>query len=145
MNDFRPSFEREAGQVTLQGPPASAAGEALLTPVPGLDLAFDRVDGHLCRAVVDVAETGRSVVVDEEAAALLSRLFGQEAPGVSNRSLPERSPAWRVSPRPGPPVRYQQSRPGGRQRPPNSLSAADCGERPASRPILRRPPREYPS
>jgi hypothetical protein len=82
MNDFRPSFEREAGQVTLQGPPASAAGEALLTPVPGLDLAFDRVDGHLCRAVVDVAETGRSVVVDEEAAALLSRLFGQEAPGV---------------------------------------------------------------
>ena len=55
MNDLRPSFEREAGQVTLQGLPASAAGEALLTPVPGLDLAFDRVDGHLCRAVVDVA------------------------------------------------------------------------------------------
>lgn len=82
MNDLRPSFAREAGQVTLPGLPASAAGEALLTPVPGLDLAFDRVDGHLCRAVVDVTEAGGSAAIDERAAALLSRLFGQEAPEV---------------------------------------------------------------
>ena len=32
MNDLRPSFEREAGQVTLDGLPGGAAGEALLTP-----------------------------------------------------------------------------------------------------------------
>jgi hypothetical protein len=82
MNDLTPSFERETGQVTLDGPPAGAAGEAFLTPVPGLDLAFDRVDGRLCRAVVDLAGAGGSVAVGEQTAAMLIRLFGQEAPGV---------------------------------------------------------------
>jgi hypothetical protein len=82
MNDLTPSFERETGQVTLDGLPAGAAGEAFLTPVPGLDLAFDRVDGRLCRAVVGVAGAGGSVAVGEHTAAMLIRLFGQEAPGV---------------------------------------------------------------
>ena len=86
MNDLTPSFERETGQVTLEGLPAGAAGEAFLTPAPGVDLAFDRVDGRLCRAVVDVAGAGAgavgSVAVGEQAAAMLIRLFGQEALGV---------------------------------------------------------------
>jgi hypothetical protein len=82
VNDLTPSFERETGQVTLEGLPAGAAGEAFLTPVPGLDLAFDRVDGRLCRAVVDVAGAGGSVAVGEQTAAMLIRLFGQEARGV---------------------------------------------------------------
>lgn len=82
MNDLTPSFERETGQVTLEGLPAGAAGEACLTPVPGLDLAFDRVDGRLCRAVVDVAGAVGSVAVGEQTAAMLIRLFGQETLGV---------------------------------------------------------------
>jgi hypothetical protein len=82
VNDLTPSFERETGQVTLEGLPAGAGGEAFLTPVPGLDLAFDRVDGRLCRAVVDVAGAGESVAVGEQTAAMLIRLFGKEALGV---------------------------------------------------------------
>ena len=79
MNDLTPDFERETGQVTLEGLPAGPAGEAFLTPVPGLDLAFDRMDGRLCRAVIDVAESGGPAAVGEQAAALLIRLFGPEA------------------------------------------------------------------
>ena len=55
MNNLTPIFERETGQVILEGPPAGVAGEAPLVPVPGLELAFDRIDGRLCRAVVDAA------------------------------------------------------------------------------------------
>ena len=51
MNNLTPVFERETGQVILEGPPAGVAGEAPLIPVPGLELAFDRADGRLCRAV----------------------------------------------------------------------------------------------
>jgi hypothetical protein len=78
-----PSFERETGQVILEGLAAGAAGEAPLIPVPGLDLAFDRADGHLCRAVVD-AETAETDG-GQEIAAMLTRLFGAQAPdAVSN-------------------------------------------------------------
>ena len=52
------SFERETGQVIFEGIPAGVAGEAPLIPVPGLDLAFDRADGRLCRVVADTAGTG---------------------------------------------------------------------------------------
>jgi len=76
-----PSFERETGQVILEGLPSGAAGEAPLIPVPGLDLAFDCADGHLCRVVVDAAATGESAG-SGQAAALLTELFGAEAPGV---------------------------------------------------------------
>ncbi len=77
-----PSFERETGQVIFEGLPVGAAGEAPLIPVPGLDLAFDRADGRLCRMVVDVAGTDDSVAVGEQVAAMLIRLFGAEAPSV---------------------------------------------------------------
>ena len=76
-----PSFERETGQVILEGLPSGAAGEAPLIPVPGLDLAFDCADGHLCRVVVDAAATGESAG-GAPAAAMLTELFGAEAPGV---------------------------------------------------------------
>jgi hypothetical protein len=77
-----PSFERETGQVILESFPAGMAGEAPLIPVPGLDLAFDRIDGRLCRVVVDTAGTDGSIAVGEQVAAMLFRLFGAEAPSV---------------------------------------------------------------
>jgi hypothetical protein len=103
--NLTPSFERETGQVILEGLPAGVAGEAPLVPVPGLDLAFDRADGHLCRAVVDAAGTDGTVAVGEQVAAILTRLFGAEAsslvsstaaepPGASGR-------ARALSPEPG--------------------------------------------
>jgi hypothetical protein len=84
MNDLTPSVERETGQVILEGLPAGVAGEASLIPVPGLDLAFDRADGRLCRGVVETSGTGGSISVGgqvgEQAAAMLSQLFGAHAP-----------------------------------------------------------------
>ena len=79
--NLTPSFERETGQVILEGLPAGVAGEASLIPVPGLDLAFDRADGRLCRVVVDATGTDGSIAVGEQVAAMLIRLFGAQAPG----------------------------------------------------------------
>lgn len=110
MNDLTPSFERETGQVTLEGPPAGPAGEAFLTPAPGLALAFDRVDGGLRRAVVDVAAADvaaadGSVAVGERAAAMLVRLFGRQALGVvlgaAGSPSGERRAGCKLSPEPG--------------------------------------------
>jgi len=85
MNDLTPSFECETGQVILEGLPAGVAGEAPLTPVPGLDLAFDRADGRLCRVVVDTAGTDGSISAGEQVAAMLLQLLGAHAPSaVSN-------------------------------------------------------------
>ena len=82
MNNLTPVFERETGQLILEGPPAGVAGEAPLIPVPGLELAFDRADGRLCRAVVEAAGQDGSFAVGEQAAAMLIRLFGPEALGL---------------------------------------------------------------
>ena len=65
MTDLTLSFAPETGQVVVQGPPAGAAGAVPLVPVPGLELAFDRVDGRLSRVVVDLAGADESGVVDE--------------------------------------------------------------------------------
>jgi hypothetical protein len=79
MKDLTPTFERESGLVILEGRPAGVAGEAPLTPVSGLDLAFDRVDGELCRAVITARETAGFITVSEQVAEILGRLFGAEA------------------------------------------------------------------
>ena len=82
MNDLTPNVERETGQVILEGLPAGVAGEAPLIPVPGLDLAFDRADGRLCRVVVDTDGADGSISVGEQVAAMLIQLFGADAPSV---------------------------------------------------------------
>jgi hypothetical protein len=74
MNDLRLSHELETGQVAIDGRPAGPAGEAGLAPAEGVDLAFDRVDGHLVRATADAGSP--------PAAALLTRLFGPQAMSV---------------------------------------------------------------
>jgi hypothetical protein len=94
MNNLTPVFERETGQVIIKGPPAGVAGEAFLVPVPGLELAFDRADGHLCRAVLETAGADGPIVVGEQEAAILTRLFGSHA-----LSVVSGAPAW---PREGP-------------------------------------------
>jgi len=74
MNDLIPSYEPETGQVILDGTPAGPAGEAALSPVAGVELAFDRADGHLVRGIVEADSAA--------AATLLARLFGPVALGV---------------------------------------------------------------
>ncbi len=101
MNNLTPSFERETGQVIIEGLPAGVAGEAPLVPVPGLDLAFDRADGRLCRAVVDAAGPDGSIAVGEQVAATLIRLFGTEAARVVSGAPGEGAPGAHVlSPEP---------------------------------------------
>jgi hypothetical protein len=96
MNDLTPVFERETGQLILEGPPAGVAGEAPLIPVHGMELAFDRADGWLCRAVVEAAAEDGSLAVGEQAAAMLIRLFGPEAPGLVPGPGPREGPPTRV-------------------------------------------------
>ena len=73
-----------------------------MIPVPGLELAFDRADGRLCRAVVDAAGDDGSFAVGEQAAAMLIRLFGPEALGLVSGT----------GSRDGPPTRVLSSEPG---------------------------------
>lgn len=87
MTDLTLSFAPEAGQVIAQGPPAGPAGAAALVPVPGLELAFDRVDGRLSRVVVDLAGADEfavmdEITLDERVAAMLTRLFGASVPAL---------------------------------------------------------------
>ena len=67
-DDLTPTYEAVTGQVILEGRPAGPAGEAGLVPATGVELAFDRADGHLVRAIV-TDDNGLD-------AALLTRLFG---------------------------------------------------------------------
>jgi hypothetical protein len=98
MSDLTPSYEPEAGQVFLEGLPAGAGGEARLVPVTGLDLAFDRADGHLSRAIVDAdGADGPGELV----AAMLVRLFGREAPGVVRDAAVRPGESRVLSPEPG--------------------------------------------
>ena len=105
MNDLTPTFERESGLVVLEGRPAGVAGEAPLTPMAGLNLAFDRADGQLCRAIITVCETPGAIPVSEQVGEMLDRLFGPEALSVVARvaTTPRKaSRATRVlSPEPG--------------------------------------------
>ena len=74
MRDLTPSYVPETGEVILDGPPAGPAGEAGLVPVAGIELAFDRADGHLVRAIVDTAAA--------PAMELVTKLFGRHAAGI---------------------------------------------------------------
>lgn len=102
MNDLTPGFERKAGQVICTGLPAGAAGEAFLTPFPGLDLAFDRAGGRLCRVVVQTVAPDGFVAVKEQVAAILTKLFGPAAPAIvlGATTSPGRAPRM-LSARPG--------------------------------------------
>ena len=91
MNNLTPAYEPQTGQVILDGRAAGPAGEAVLILDAGVELAFDRADGHLVRAVADVA--------DDAAEAPLTRLLGPHAmltlravAGLSTNAPPDLSP-----------------------------------------------------
>ena len=98
MNDFTPHYERQTGQVFLDGHPAGAAGEAPLVPAPGLDLAFDRADGRLSQVVVDLGGTDG---VGAPAGAMLARLFGEDAPDIVHQIATGSGQPPALSPEPG--------------------------------------------
>ena len=79
------AYDSDTDQVVLEGVPAGPAGEAALAPAVGLELAFDRADGRLVRAVIDIAEPGltgtaaATAPVELAAQDVLRRLFGPDA------------------------------------------------------------------
>ena len=98
MNDFTPTHEADSGQAILDGRPAGPAGEARLIPVAGVDLAFDRADGHLARVVVDAD--------DAPVPTLLTHLLGPQVADVLRAAAQAggAEPEWGSSgagPRPG--------------------------------------------
>lgn len=100
MSDLTPSYEPETGQVFLESLPAGAAGEARVVPVPGLDLAFDRADGQLCRAVVDAGGAGGPGTAGAGMAAMLVRLFGPDAPSAVHGAAVRPGESRALSPEP---------------------------------------------
>jgi len=97
MDDLMLSHEPATGQVVIDGRAAGPAGEAGLAPAEGVDLAFDRADGHLVRATADTGS--------RPAAALLIRLFGPQAISVlceaESAEKAGRARPLRFSPDPG--------------------------------------------
>jgi hypothetical protein len=79
-SELTPAYDNDTGQVVLEGLPAGPAGEALIVPVTGLQLAFDRADGRLFRVVADTGQPGCPPVLAEATAAILISLFGPSAP-----------------------------------------------------------------
>lgn len=100
MNDLSPCRDRAAGQVVFVGCPVSAAGQAAIEPVPGLVLTFDRMDGRLCWAVAETAAE-QPDAFDQQVAAMLTRLFGPNAPDVALGSVADPGNARAMRPEPG--------------------------------------------
>ena len=73
---FCVSVDWDAAQIMLQGLPTGAAGGASLVPAPGVEMLFDRADGHLSQVIVDAGEPGGSVVPGELAVAYISKVLG---------------------------------------------------------------------
>jgi hypothetical protein len=94
MSDLMPAYVPETDQLILEGQQSGPAGEAGLAPVAGVDLAFDRADGHLVRVIVDCDNA--------LGAELVTRLFGSQ-PSAIRRRAPELAAgqAWAVSPEAG--------------------------------------------
>src|SRR5689334_21303328 len=73
---FAVSVDWDAAQITLEGPSAGPGGGASLIPVPGVELVFDRAEGHLSQVVVEAGEPFGPVVPGEPVLAYLGRLLG---------------------------------------------------------------------
>jgi hypothetical protein len=101
MSDLTPCYERLARQVIFEGFPAGLAGSASIAPVPGLELAFDRVDGRLCRVVADTVRRGRAAAFEHQVAEMLTRLFGPHALDVVFDAVAAPEEVRGVCPEPG--------------------------------------------
>jgi hypothetical protein len=75
---FAVSVDWEAAQITLRGRPTGAGGGASLTPAPGVELVFDRVDGWLSCVIVEAGEPGTAVAPGKGAIAFIASVFGAE-------------------------------------------------------------------
>ena len=87
------TWDKEVGQVTLEGLPEGPAGGASLSPAEGVELIFDCAGGQLARVFVAAGEAGSPPVIDEPAATALKRLFGSRVCSAI-RQAARRSKGW---------------------------------------------------
>ena len=73
------TWDGDAGQVTLDGPPEGPAGGASLNLAEGVELIFDCANGELSRVLIDTGAPGGSPALGEPAAAALKNVFGAGA------------------------------------------------------------------
>jgi hypothetical protein len=99
---FAVSVDWDAAQITLEGPPAGPGGGASLIPVPGVELVFDRAEGHLSQVVVEAGEPFGPIVPGEPVLAYLGRLLGDRV-AAALRQAPYGTVSP-VTPRPHPTV-----------------------------------------
>lgn len=94
---FRAVYDQDCGLVVIEGPPTGAAGGAALRPTAPLELVFDRADGYLAQATIDLDEPGGPPEVPDGVAALL----GPAAPDVIRAAVRGRGPVTAMAPDPG--------------------------------------------
>lgn len=70
------TWDKDVGQVTLEGLPEGPAGGASVSPAEGLELIFDCAGGQLAKVFVAAGEAGSPPVIAEPAAVALKNLFG---------------------------------------------------------------------
>jgi hypothetical protein len=95
-DEFIPVYDNDLGQVVLDGLPTGAAGGAGLRPAAGLELIFDRADGHLAQAIIDLGEPGAPI----ESARGLAPLLGPRVPEAIRAAETGRGPVPALSPDP---------------------------------------------
>jgi hypothetical protein len=82
---FTVAVDRDAAQITLRGRATGAGGGAYLTPVPGVELVFDRADGWLSGVTVAADR------VSDKAAGWIADVFGPAA-AAAVRKAPHGNP-----------------------------------------------------
>jgi hypothetical protein len=96
-DDFIPVYDDDLGQVVLDGLPTGAAGGVGLRPAAGLELIFDRADGHLARATIELGEPDAPIGSPD----LLAAVFGPAVPGAIRAAVTARGPVPALSADPG--------------------------------------------
>lgn len=95
------AWDRDAGQVTLDGPPEGPAGGASLNLAEGVELIFDCASGELSRVLIDSGAPGGSPTLSEPAAAALQNLFGARASAAVRMASRKDGDPVSIRPEPG--------------------------------------------
>jgi hypothetical protein len=92
---FAVAIDSDAARITLRGPATGAGGGAYLTPLPGVELAFDRVGGWLSGMTVAVSEASGAAAA--EAVTWVASVFGT-ATALVVRDAPRGGIRWLTVP-----------------------------------------------
>ena len=95
------TWDKDAGQVTLEALPEGVAGGASLTPAEGVELIFDCADGQLARVFVAAGEPGSQPAIGEPASAMLRKVLGPRICAAVRQASRRHGDPLRVTGEPG--------------------------------------------